>query len=164
MLWRPQNCPRAYRLSSSGGCRRLTQTNTFALIEKNRDHLTKYGDYEELYPAALHSVATELGRSNEKHRFGIWFGDVLIGRVDLFLATPGNIVLGYWLDEDHTGLGYATAAAAAAIDFGRMELGSTNIWAGVTKGNTRSDNVLKRLGFVPVSDMGRHTRFHRGTV
>jgi ribosomal-protein-serine acetyltransferase len=131
-----------------------------ALVEANREHLTSRGDYEELGSADRDDLANDLA-SEERARFGVWLCDDLIGRVDLTPREDRDAVLGYWLDERHTGRGYATEACRALIDFGRRELGVTDVWAGVTKGNEPSERVLERLGFERVADMGPYTRFHR---
>jgi RimJ/RimL family protein N-acetyltransferase len=131
-----------------------------ALVEANRDHLTSRGDYVELRAATKEELANDLA-SEEPARFGVWLGDALIGRVDLIPREGGDAVLGYWLDERHTGRGYATETCRALIDFGRRALDLTDVWAGVTKGNEPSERVLERLGFERVADMGSYTRFHR---
>jgi hypothetical protein len=46
----------------------------------------------------------------------------------------------------------------AAIEFARHR-GATTIWAGVTIGNVRSENVLNRLGFNAVKEMGSYVRY-----
>ena len=96
---------------------------------------------------------------NRNIRFGVWLNEHLIGRVDLNPRTPEDVVLGYWLGGEYTGHGYATAACRALIDYGRTTLGARTVWAGVTKGNTKSEAVLARLGFRFVSDQGTYTRF-----
>jgi ribosomal-protein-serine acetyltransferase len=112
--------------------------------------------------ATPRSVVEELAEEHDDGvTFGVWLGDSLIGRVNLVPREAGNFVLGFWLDHEHTGHGYATAACAALMDYGRSTLGATDVWAGVTNGNTASENVLKRLGFERVGDMGTYTRFHR---
>jgi RimJ/RimL family protein N-acetyltransferase len=40
-------------------------------------------------------------------------------------------------------------------------LGARTIWAGVAKGNAKSEAVLQRLGFQEVPDQGTYTRFNR---
>ena len=80
----------------------------------------------------------------------------MIGRVDLIPRTPGDFVLGYWLGGEFTGKGYATEACRALIAYGKAELGATNIYAGVTKGNIKSEALLGRLGF---EDRGTYTLF-----
>jgi len=132
----------------------------YDLVDRNRSHLTQHGDWTELGEATPESVAASLNTlNNPATQFGIWFDRQLVGRVDLNPRTPGNFVLGYWLGGEYTGKGYATAACKALITYGKVELGATTIYAGVTKGNAKSEAVLRRLGFQAVADLGTYTRF-----
>ncbi len=134
----------------------------YALVDRNREHLTQHGDYLDLGEATPETVAEDLADpENRNARFGVWFGDQLIGRVDLNPRTTEDFVLGYWLGREYTGKGYATVACAALIAYGQEALGARAIWAGVTKGNLKSAAVLQRLGFEAVSDQGTYTRFNR---
>ena len=132
----------------------------YGLVDRNRGHLTQHGDFQELGEATPGSVAAELSAPDDRNaRFGIWLDGRLIGRADLNPRTPGNFVLGYWLGSEFTGKGYATAACKALIAYGKAELGATTVWAGVTKGNAKSESLLARLGFEAVADRGAYTRF-----
>jgi ribosomal-protein-serine acetyltransferase len=133
----------------------------FAMVSRNIEHLTQHGDYEEMRSATLQSVRAELEAPADQHRYGIWYRGTLIGRVDLVPRGKGNFVLGYWLDGERTGHGFAAAACAALIAYGRDSLGATDFWAGVTKGNSASEKLLTRLGFDRVADLGSYDRFHR---
>lgn len=134
----------------------------YALVDRNRDHLTQHGDYLDLGEATPETVREDLtDPENRNARFGVWLGEQLIGRVDLNPRTAGDFVLGYWLGGEYTGKAYATTACAALITYGQEVLGARTIWAGVTKGNAKSEAVLQRLGFQAVSDQGTYTRFNR---
>jgi RimJ/RimL family protein N-acetyltransferase len=130
------------------------------LVDADRRHRTAHGDFTEFESATRDDLEADL-MADPSPRFGVWLGDVMIGRVDLVPRGGGNVVLGYWLDAGHTGHGYATEACRALLTYGRDSLGATDVWAGVTKGNIRSELVLVRLGFERVADMGPYTRFHR---
>ena len=134
----------------------------FDLVDRNRDHLTKHGDYSDLGGATPESVTASLADPHDKNaKFGIWLTGSLICRVDLSPRVPGHFVLGYWLGHEYTGRGYATIACRALIEYGRDTLGATNVFAGVTKGNTESEALLGRLGFEPIEDKGARTLFKR---
>ena len=133
------------------------------LISSNRDHLTRHGDYRELVAMPRQELEDEL-RSPAEGRFGVWSGDDLVGRVDLIRKDGANAVLGYWLDDQHLRIGYATAACRELLRYGEVNLSIIDVWAGVTHGNDRSAAVLRRLGFEEVADMGTYTRFHRALV
>ena len=134
----------------------------YDLIDRNRTHLTQHGDWTDLGDATPESVHASLSYLDDRSaQFGIWLDGRLIGRTDLNARTPGNFVLSYWLGGEFTGKGYATAACAALIAYGKAVLGATNVYAGVTKGNAKSEALLARLGFQAVSDQGTYTRFKR---
>jgi ribosomal-protein-serine acetyltransferase len=136
----------------------------YQLVDRNREHVTRHGDYEELGTATRESVLADLQDDPDgAARFGIRFKGTLIGRVDLVPRDPGNYVLGYWLDQTQTGNGFATAACRALINDTRGTR-AISIWAGVTKGNERSAKVLGHLGFEAVEDMGTYTRYRLGPV
>jgi len=132
----------------------------YDLVDRNRRHLTQHGDWTDLGEATPESVHADLVHFEGLNTFfGIWLDEQLIGRVDLNPRTDGNFVLAYWLGGEFTGEGYATAACQALIAYGKAELGATNIWVGVTKGNTKSEALLARLGFQAVADRATYTRF-----
>jgi hypothetical protein len=68
----------------------------YALVDRNRTHLTQHGDWTDLGAATPESVAASLNPLDDRNaRFGIWLDGQLIGRADLNPRTPGNFVLGY---------------------------------------------------------------------
>ena len=144
--------------------RLLTDTDTqsyFEVIDRNRDHLSRFGDYQEEKTATLAWVQRHLANAPEDNlRLGIWCDSALIGRADLNMPQPRKFVIGYWLDSEFTGKGYATACCRTIIDYARSSLGATDIFAGVTHGNAKSIAVLKRLGFDQVMEFETYSRFH----
>lgn len=132
----------------------------YCLVDRNRDHLTQHGDYLDLKEATMESVIDHLSDPADKNaKFGIWLNDMLIGRADLSPRVPGHLVIGYWLGGEYTGNGYATMACKALIQHGQDRLGATDIFAGVTKGNTASEALLGRLGFERIEDKDTYTLF-----
>jgi RimJ/RimL family protein N-acetyltransferase len=131
----------------------------YRVLDRNRDHLSRYGDYQD-EANATPAWATDHLNHPTPDRFGIWLDHHLIGRVDLVHAAPPRYGLGYWLSQHATGHGYATTACAALIDHARSHYGATDIFAGVTHGNHHSVALLQRLGFQPVTDFDTYTRFH----
>ena len=107
-------------------------------------------------------VEAELAADSANLRFGIVLSGTLIGRIDLIAADPPKYGLGYWLAKNATGQGYASAALRALISHAGTELHATDIYAGVTRGNARSEALLERLGFLPVLDFDSYRRFHLG--
>jgi ribosomal-protein-alanine N-acetyltransferase len=72
----------------------------------------------------------------------------LIGNCGIRLEAPdaheGDI--GYELDPDHWGQGYATEAARAIVRFGFTELGLHRIWSWCIADNLGSARVLEKVG------------------
>ncbi|HEU0029591.1 MAG TPA: GNAT family protein [Kofleriaceae bacterium] len=66
--------------------------------------------------------------------------------------------LGYWLGTSVWGLGYATEAARAIVDFGFRDCGLTRIYAQVLAGNRGSLRVLDKLGMVNEGVRRKHVR------
>ncbi|MFJ8543484.1 GNAT family N-acetyltransferase [Streptomyces sp. NPDC093586] len=137
----------------------------YALIDRNREHLTQHGDYRALAASDHRTAHAELlDDPAPSLRYGIFLHGALIGRVDLVAANPPKYGFGYWLDHEATGHGYATAACRALIEYGATALGATDVFAGVTHGNDRSVAVLTRLGFKVAEVFGTYTRYHRPLV
>mgnify|MGYP002408322204 FL=1 len=131
------------------------------LVQRNRRHLTQFGDYQELAASTLDEIEEYFANPPDDNvRMGIWQADELMGRIDLNPVEPGAFVLGYWIGSEYIGKGYVTAGCRALLDYGREALGATDYWAGVTHGNQRSVAVLERLGFCATERLEKHTRFH----
>ncbi|MFT2016231.1 GNAT family N-acetyltransferase [Streptomyces sp. 796.1] len=134
----------------------------YALVDRNREHLTRHGDYRELAASDRAAAHAEL-RSDPRPslRCGIFLDGALIGRIDLVAVDPPKYGFGYWLDRDATGHGYATTAGRALIAHGAATLGATDVLAGVTHGNDASSAVLTRIGFEVAEVFATYTRYHR---
>lgn len=133
-----------------------------ALLRTNRGHLTAHGDYLRQVQASIVDIEIELADEPDLHfRFGIYCASILIGRVDLLGVEPPRYGLGYFLAAAEQGKGIATLSVCAALNFATRELAATDIFAGVTHGNSRSVRLLERLGFQPAAYFDTYTRYHR---
>lgn len=131
----------------------------FELVDRNRNHLNQRGDYGFEAIATREDIANYFETPWDNNvRLGVWAGEALVGRADLVPINPPHWVLGYWLDEAATGRGIATAACRAAIDYSRS-LGASELYAGITNGNTPSIGVVKRLGFEHIQDVENRSRW-----
>jgi RimJ/RimL family protein N-acetyltransferase len=61
--------------------------------------------------------------------------------------------IGYWYGLPYWGLGYASEAAQALMDWGRDQLGAKAFVAGHFADNPASGHVLRKLGFVRTGSM-----------
>jgi RimJ/RimL family protein N-acetyltransferase len=75
-----------------------------------------------------------------------------VGRAGLYWRPeddwPG-VEVGWMLDPDSWGAGYATEAAARAVRYGFDELGEEALFSVILPENTRSAAVARRLGYQP---------------
>jgi RimJ/RimL family protein N-acetyltransferase len=135
------------------------------LVSANSKHLTKHGDYLDDVASTFAEVERQFSVANDLQRcFGIWLDDGLIGRVDLTAVAPPRYGFGFWVAECHEGRGYVTAAGRAALAVAATTLAATDVFAGVTHGNVRSERVLARLGFRRVEHFDRYARYHLSLV
>lgn len=91
--------------------------------------------------------AREMGN---RYEFGIFLNQTnkLIGSIALYKFNPSmKCLLGYFLDKDHYGKGYATEAVKLILNFAFKEIGFHRVEAGVMPRNIGSIRVLEKVGF-----------------
>ena len=73
----------------------------------------------------------------------------LIGNCGIrcYQDDPSEAELGYELNPDHWGQGFATEAAGAMVEFALRQLGLQRLTSWCIADNTASGRVLERLGF-----------------
>lgn len=128
------------------------------LVVRNRDH---FRPYEPRRPPAYFTLGGQLeqiaaaqrqAKSGERYEFGVWErgGGVLIGRISLGGISRGalqNAYLGYGIDIDHSGRGYATQAVTLAVGVAFDDLDLHRVQAAVVPDNKASARVLEKVGF-----------------
>ena len=81
------------------------------------------------------------------YEFAIVQGGRHIGGVSIYLDRSKNTCeFGWILDKNYHGMGYATEAAKAVLDFAVQELGVTHFVAHCDSENKASQNVMSKLG------------------
>jgi len=96
--------------------------------------------------------------SNQINVAGTWFqfaiikqdSSLLIGDIGVhFLETSDNrqVEIGYTLDKDFRGKGYASEALTKIIDYLFTQLNKHRIIASIDPGNINSIKLIERLGF-----------------
>ena len=70
------------------------------------------------------------------------------------ITKEGNTEIGYGIEEDHQGRGYATEAVSALVDWAFEQPGVTCVTAETEESNIASQNVLKKAGFIPTGKFG----------
>ena len=135
-------------------------TAFFDLVQRNRDWLTRYGDYQDLVKSTALVFEIEFYENSKGAlRMGIWRGEELMGRVDLSPVAPGAFGLGYWIGEEYSGMGYVAAACRAIMDFVRRTQIVKEYWAGVRNVNLKSIVLLERLGFSVYEQLPERRRY-----
>lgn len=119
--------------------------------------------------AAMASISAELTTRG----YGLWAVEVVGGssfigfvglhRIDFPAHFTPAVEIGWRLDAQHWGQGYATEAALAAVRFGFTDLGLDEIVSMTVPANRRSRTVMERLGMVrDQSDDFAHPRIADG--
>ncbi|WP_337993925.1 GNAT family N-acetyltransferase [Paenibacillus sp. KACC 21273] len=139
----------------------LTLANAEQVLQlrnRNRDYLKKY---EPIRPESYWTLeAQQEMLINGEHNFeagqGYVFGifesvsEQLVGRIEISGVARGpfqNGNLGYFVDQDHHGKGYASAAVQQCLQFAFIEAQLHRLQAGVMPWNTPSLRVLEKSGF-----------------
>ena len=124
----------------------------FNALNGSREYLDQNGEKTgEKYPSLMSVAEARINPVNaDKLRFGIWGNNQqsFLGSINL---TPKDdcTEIGYWLDQFHTGHGYATFALKALSAYA-LEQGYPKIYAEVTETNQPSLDVLERAGYAKV--------------
>lgn len=123
----------------------------FALIERNRAHLSKLGDVTaSKYPTYQKVLKSITHPENPKRvRFGIWVDSQLAGSVNLTPSPDmdGMVTIGYWVGKEYCSQGLATLAARSAAQFAFAQMRADYVFAETHKDNKASQRVLVKAGF-----------------
>lgn len=130
-------------------------------LQRNATHLAEFGDYTSAIGEDLAHWVAEFSGSDPRLDFGIYEHDVLVGRVALNPVAPPRYACGYLLSADACGRGLATLSLSALVKHTRSMLEATDVFAGVTHGNTASVAVLKRVGFARVASLAQYDRYQK---
>ena len=84
--------------------------------------------------------------------FSIFMNYSLIGGVGVSLEEDNKLDLGYWIGKEYWGNGYATETVKGLIKYVKEETSFKQITACYIKGNTTSENVLRKLGFEEIGE------------
>jgi len=141
--------------------RYLKDTDVQALLDLNLRNMEFFQKYSPIHNDDFYTFEAQrksisnMAEQREKDRqycFGIFTKDrnELIGDVSLFQIFRGALescLIGYSLDKQHNGKGYATEAVSLAVRFAFDELKLHRIEAGVMLTNIGSMRVLEKVGF-----------------
>lgn len=128
------------------------------LRHHNRDYLKKYDPVrpESYWTLEVQQQMLINGEQNAEAGNGYAFGmfeldtEQLVGRIEISGVARGpfqNGNIGYFVDMDHHGKGYASFAVRQCIQFAFTEAQLHRLQAGVMPWNTPSLRVLEKSGF-----------------
>ena len=128
-------------------------------------------DVMEFYPATLtqkesDAMADKIKNLIEKNGWGFWAVELIdesqfIGFVGLYepayiLPVTPCVEIGWRLDKNYWGKGYATEAAMAALNFGFSELDLKEIFSFTSINNFKSRAVMERLNMYNTNQNFEH--------
>ncbi|MDQ0227269.1 GNAT family N-acetyltransferase [Metabacillus niabensis] len=138
---------------------KLEDTNEFLQLEmKNREFFQTFTmkrspDYYTIdFQKDLMNQKIERAKVDSEYNFGIFKieNDELIGTIGLFRILRGPLqsaIVGYSLDKNNNGKGYATEAVKLIVNYAFTTLKLHRIEAGVMPHNISSIRVLEKAGF-----------------
>ena len=124
---------------------------------------------EELRKAYQEMLDGYLAHPEQEEWYAIWMVTRLDGVQvgDLCfkgLNEDGSVEIGYGINDELQGQGYATEAVIAAVDWALKQNGVSRVEAETEPNNAASQRVLAKCGFVPNGLIGeegpRYVRLH----
>lgn len=137
------------------GLREQDAPELFALVDANREHLTKWlawVPHTKTEKDILSFILSNIRRRQENtgRIFAMWHEENICGVIGFNTIDTGNQngEIGYWISEKLVGRGIVTECARTLTGFGFEEIGLRRIHMKCATGNVRSQKVPERLGFV----------------
>ena len=115
--------------------------------------VTRRPDFYSIEGQALRLQMHEASWQNDsQYNFGVFLNepDTLVGSINLVQVVRGPVqsaIMGYTVDQNHNGKGYATEAAKLLVVYAFQQLGLHRIEAGVMPHHGASIRVLEKAGF-----------------
>ncbi len=139
----------------------------FELIDRNRGHLSQFGDdTSEKYPTYESVLASIVRPKNPKRlRFAIRTAGTggFLGSINLTPDedNPQRGEVGYYMGSEHQGKGLATEATKMLCDDAFGELGYTELYAKIHPENKASQKVVIKTGFTQTGTVEEDLLFSR---
>jgi len=143
---------RPYRLSDAPRLTALANDYDVAKMLATLPH--PYGENDANTWIVTHERARATGKG---YPFAVEIDGAVAGSIGIGATDSGEFDLGYWLGRTYWGLGYATEAATALLEFAFGWLGLPYVRAGFITDNTASGRVLEKVGFLATH---RYRKFH----
>ncbi len=130
-----------------------------ALVVRNREFLAPWDPARDADYATERVQRRLITESLARHAAGstvplvITDGDRIVGRInvnDIVRGAFQSAHLGYWVSQESTGRGVATAAVASTAELAFGTCGLHRLQAATLVHNLGSQRVLQRNGFTPI--------------
>lgn len=127
----------------------------FKLVDKNREYLSRWLAWpvhikkaEDYLPFIRDSIIKY--SKNEALVCAIEYNNEIIGCISYNYISHSlkKVEIGYWLSSDSQGKGIMTRCVEFLTDYAFSTLKMEKVESSVATGNTPSQNVFKRLGFI----------------
>ena len=119
---------------------------------------------EETEKFIRNSIADWKNENPHDREFVIVYEGKVIGGIDLENCSDGTFEIGWIVNKKYRGLGIASEAASALVDYGFKELGARKIIAHCDSRNKASEKVMVIIGMKLKDDKGTRTYPKTGVV
>ena len=101
------------------------------------------------YPYTINDANNWVKKSlKDELCLNIYFKNILIGGITIDENKKKNKhILGYWIEQNHWGKGYATEACTSLISYFFLNSSAEKIYASHMVNNDNSKKILLKLGF-----------------
>lgn len=130
----------------------------FSLIDRNRAHLSQFGDTTAQKYPTVESVRESIEQPKNPKRLRFCMRNrqgQLVGSINITPDEndPTTAEIGYYLGSEFQKQGYMRKAVETLTEYGFETLKIKSIYGDVTEGNTASSSVLLKAGY---QETGKH--------
>lgn len=128
--------------------RQLTEEDAPLLVEATRGETGRaLWDRTPTGPYSLSDARAALAKWTDDTSYGVFENGRMVAAVGLMPDAQDSAELAYWVRPEARGRGLATAALTCLTTLAR-DNGFTHLWLEIRPGNTASQRVAERAGYV----------------
>ena len=150
----------------------MIETNRLKIYpadKKQMEDLIALQPVDELKAAYAEMLGGALAHPDKWEWYAIWMieskGGVHVGELCFKgITETGSAEIGYGIEDEYRGQGYATEAVTAVADWALRQGGIKCVTAEADKDNAASIRVLQKAGFVPTGEVGEEGPLFKRTI